>query len=81
MRQGCVLAAAACVAICCAEKKRVQSSFLVCPLLQSMSKYSSNEMLQDFELDDQDFSCFIFTLASFKCKTIQPMRSVVCFYF
>lgn len=54
------LAAAACVAICCAGKKRVQSSFLVCPLLQSMSKYSSCEMLQDFELDDQDFFLFYF---------------------
>lgn len=54
------LAAAACVAICYAGKKRVKSSFLVCPLLQSMSKYSSSEMLQDFELDDQDFFLFYF---------------------
>lgn len=73
------LAAAACVAICCAGKKRVQSSFLVCSLLESMSNHSSNEMLQDFQLDDQDFSYFIFTLASFNCKSIQPMRRAVCF--
>lgn len=54
------LAAAACVVNSCAGKKRVQSSFLVYPLLQSMNKYSSSEMLQDFELDDQDFFLFYF---------------------